>query len=32
MQVEEDVSHFLVSCGEFEREQLVRRRVQNCVG
>ena len=28
----EDVAHFLMGCGEFERERLVSGRVQNCVG
>ena len=32
VQVKEDVSYFLVSFGEFERERLVRCRVQNCAG
>ena len=30
--VGEDVAHFLVGCGEFKRERLVRGRVQNCEG
>ena len=28
--VGEDVARFLMGCGEFERERLVRGRVQNC--
>ena len=33
MRVEEDVAHFLLGCGEFERDRLVLLdNVQNCVG